>query len=119
MLSTQLYSVGNSSRARNFDIVSKSHLLAEIHSCDASEVVQFGEDPKFRSKIFPPSSGSKSKPSKKPAMTWLRLLFDLVYGGDIFLRDVELSTKLHGVTTEKTILFVVTSVRAYDHTKAK
>jgi hypothetical protein len=51
-----------------------------------------------------------SRPSKKLAevggkLSLLRLLFDPENGGDIFLRNV-LFSKLHGVTTLKTILLV-------------
>jgi hypothetical protein len=37
----------------------------------------------------------------------LGLLFDPEDGGDLFLRNV---TEIHGVTTQKTVLFIVTAV---------
>jgi hypothetical protein len=54
--------------------------------------------PTFQRNISPPSSGSKSKPSKKPAWKWmatcfhtgflLGLFFNHEDGGDIFLQNI-------------------------------
>jgi hypothetical protein len=50
----------------------------------------FAENPTIQRNISSPSSGSTSKPSKKPAEA-----------GDKF------SSKLHGVTTQKTVFFIL------------
>jgi hypothetical protein len=58
----------------------------------------------FRRNISPPSSVSKIKRSKKQTASFLLgLLFDIEDAGNKFLWNV---TKLHGVTSQKMILFI-------------
>jgi hypothetical protein len=64
---------------------------------------------------YPPlSSGSKRKPSKKPARSkckaGVRLLFEPEDIGDMFFRSVGFST-LHGVIAQNNAFFIVTAVR--------
>jgi hypothetical protein len=59
-----------------------------------------------------PSSEPKSKPSKKlpEASGKLTLLFDPEDGSDMFLQSVGALSELHGVTTQKTVLPIVTAI---------
>jgi hypothetical protein len=71
--------------------------------------MQFGDSPTFRKNMSPPSSGSKSKPSRRrqqaegyvmklsltPASAgfFFGVLFDSEYRGNMFLRNLEASSK--------------------------
>jgi hypothetical protein len=60
----------------------------------------------FWRNISPPSSGSKCKPSKKPAAVGfsLALFFYPEDGGDMFLKNVGLSRNyIQSITIEKTV----------------
>lgn len=58
------------------------------------KVVQFGENPTFRSNTWPPSSGLKSKQKKKPVeelVVCFCWFLDLLFGpenGDMFVHNV-------------------------------
>jgi hypothetical protein len=76
--------------------------------------MQFGEIRKFQRNISSPSSGSKSKPSKKPTGAGgmlrlpnvsvcflLSLLFDTEDRSDMFLQNVGSLIGLNGVISQK------------------
>jgi hypothetical protein len=68
----------------------------------------------FQKNILLPPSGSKSKPSKKPARSKQQavgLLFDPEDGGNIFFQNVGLLTRLHDLIPQKTEHFIVTAGR--------
>jgi hypothetical protein len=74
-----------------------------LQGCNA---VYFSKSSMFRMAICPPSSGSKSKPNKKPEkasgkISFLTLLFDHEDGGDIFLRIVVLCTNYKNLGLRK------------------
>jgi hypothetical protein len=59
----------------------------------------------FQRNISPPFSGSKSKPRKKPAESadkyfLIGLVFDLEDGGDMFFRNIVLSSKYTALNPE-------------------
>jgi hypothetical protein len=89
--------------------VKKNNFSEEYGLRDCTAV--FGERPTFRRNTSP-SSGSKSKPNKKSAEASgkLALLFDPEDGSDIFLQSVGTLSELHGVTTQKTVLPIVTAI---------
>jgi hypothetical protein len=73
--------------------------------------IVFGERSTFRRNTSP-SSGPKSKPSKKSAEASgkLSFLFNPEDGSDMFLQSVGALSELHGVTTQKAVLPTVTAI---------
>jgi hypothetical protein len=82
----------------------------EEHGFLDYNAVWFGESPMFWRNISPPFLGSKSKPSKKPAEA----------GGKMEKKHVTLKCralpKLHSVTTQKTVLFIITTMETSNPT---
>lgn len=74
----------------------------------------FGEIQPFWRIISPLSSGSKSKPNKKPEEAGGYL--DPEDGGEISPKHWT-SSKLHGLTAQNTVLFTVAAMRTSNPTK--
>jgi hypothetical protein len=67
-----------------------------------------------------PSSVFKNKPRKKPCLLHADFLFILLFNpeakSDIFFRNVDLFTELHGLIFQKIELFTATTVRTSNFT---
>jgi hypothetical protein len=77
------------------------------------KTVHFGEGPKFQRNVLPPSSNLKSKPSFLTALADLLLGFNLRHWRwrRYFPPKRRAVSKLHGITIQKIVLFIVTTIR--------
>jgi hypothetical protein len=99
----------------NQSVILKSTVFWDITSCGPLKVNQHCG---IKS---PPSSGSKNKPGRVLLSTCfhpgflLGLFFDPEDGGDMFLPNVGCFNGLHGVISQKIVLFITTAVRTSNY----